>query len=125
MHHKFSTHSLMNMVNYMSSQFVRDTTFLGFIPITAYDDTWGMKVPDSDYRWCAVHLFDTEQQATRSDEEEREQKRIDKGYEWLIVLYGVDNTSYMKRFKKREDAIYWFFNQDSIKTLDGLFYYNS
>ncbi|AFN37331.1 hypothetical protein PVA8_315 [Vibrio phage PVA8] len=123
--HKYSTNRFMNMVNYMSSQFVQGTIFLGFMPITAPDDSWGMNVPESDHRWCAVHLFDSEQQATRSDEEEREQKRINKGYEWLVVLYGTDNTSYMKRFKRREDAIAWFFNEESVKTLDGLFFYNS
>jgi len=123
--HKYSTHSLMNMINYMSSQFVEGTTFLGFLPVTAANDSWGVSIPESDHRWCAVHFFETEQQSPRSDQEDIEQKRIDKGYEWLMVLYGVDNTSYMKRFKTRKHLLDWWYKTDVLSSTDGLLYYNS
>lgn len=125
MMHKWVDHYHMNMINYMSSQFNTDTTFLGFLPVTASDDSWGLSVPESDHRWTAVHFFNDEKQETRSDEEEREQKRIDKGYTWLVVFYGVDNTSYMKRFKTRKHVLEWWYKTESLHTTDGLFYYNS
>ncbi|CAL9993559.1 hypothetical protein VPHK567_0135 [Vibrio phage K567] len=125
MRHKHSVHAMMNMINYMSSQFVTGSTFLGFLPVTAANDSWGTVVPGSDHRWCAVHFFEEEQLETRSDEEETEQKRIDKGLTWLMVFYGVDNTSYMKRFKTREHLLDWWYSHDVLFSTDGLLYYNS
>tara|TARA_B100002019_G_scaffold279802_1_gene282072 strand:- start:721 stop:1101 length:381 start_codon:yes stop_codon:yes gene_type:complete len=115
---------LMNSINYMSN-FLKETRFIGFLPVAEKIGHWTLNV-DGTY-FCALHLFREERITVFSDDTVAEQKAINKGKNWLLVLYGTDNTSYAKRFLTEKYAVDWInkTKEKGLQSLDGLFFYNS
>ena len=115
---------LMNSINYMAD-FLNETRFIGFLPVSEKISYWTLNV-DGTY-FCALHLFREERNTIFSDDPVSEQKAIDKGKNWLLVLYGTENTSYAKRFLTEKHALDWInkTKEKGLQSLDGLFFYNS
>lgn len=116
--------SLMNSINYMSN-FLKETRFIGFLPVAEKISSWCLTVEENNF--CALHLFREERTNVFSDDSIAEQRAIDKGKNWLLVLYGIDNTSYSKRFSTEKHALDWInkTKEKGLQSLDGLFFYNS
>lgn len=118
----------MNLVNYMSKPFAcgirntnRNFTFLGFIPLK--DDYFGLVSNNVNY--AAIHVSNESVRVIRSDEEEREKKMIQSGKSWLVIIYGSDNTSFMKRFDSERRMLNWVENTKQLVRDDSWLYYNS
>lgn len=124
MQHKLIKSSqTMNLVNYMASPLLfGDTTFLGFLKIHESLSPFGIDIDNQCF--CAVHILNEKRIRIFSDDK-REQTLIDQGYNFVLILYGSDNTSYVKRFKTKEDAIKWFQKSEELHYSDDLFWYNS
>lgn len=60
-----------------------------------------------------------------SDSQLIEGNLISSGHVFILYLYGCDNTSYIKRFKTKREAIEWYCSEDAILDTDDLLYYNS
>lgn len=127
MHKSSKTNSKLNLINYMSEPFISPnmTTFIGFMPIhkDLAGGEWGVSIKGDNC--CAVHLYNNAQNTLRSDEEHNEGIQIDKGLVWLLALIGSDNTSYMKRFGSKDEAMKWFHGNDCVMDSEDLLYYNS
>ena len=108
-HHK---HPIANLVNYMTCA-GRHAKFLGFLPINAKLDYWGIRFDDGGAAYCAVHLYEYCSHFM-SEEEKREKKDIDAGKQTVLVFYGTDNTSYIRRFDSVTRAMKWFEKAEEV-----------
>lgn len=111
---------LANKINYMST-FTDKTTFMGFIP--APELYCGIII--DDVNMMAIHLHNSPCKHCRSDEEFKEQEQIDSGKLWLVVIYGSDNSSFMKRFKSESRARKWIEKTTELHQDDTWLWYNS
>lgn len=118
-HLEHEKYPIANAINYMS-YFTRDTTFMGFMPCDGY---FGITLDET--HMCAIHLFDQPVKILRSDDHKKEQRYLDKGWTTLLVLYGIDNSSYMKRFNTKESALKWIRKTYVAKRDDSWLFYNS
>ena len=107
-YHKKSDNDIVNLINYMSHGFIdfKDHSFLGFIPIDYDGVNIGVKINNKKYTAC--HVFYTTVSYGYDDEGIK-----DKPY--ILMFYGVDDTSYYLRFNLKQEAIDYFNN---IKTFD-------
>ncbi len=110
----------MNLINYMIT-FTTETVFKGFIPLR--EEKFGVKIEDKCY--AAIHLFRKPYTKMRSDDEKIEQNYLDKGFTTLVVIYGSDNTSYMKRFLDKSSAETWIRDTTELVRDDSWLWYNS
>lgn len=118
---KGEQHQLMNLVNYMSN-FTNETTFKGFVPLEN-EEYFGIDIDGVQY--AAIHLFNEPYTKARSDEQFKEEQYLAKGYNTLLVIYGSDNTSYMKRFKDKKSAEKWIQKTEELVRDDSWLWYNS
>jgi hypothetical protein len=118
--HKFYEDTILNYINYMSKQF-RDYTFYGFMKT---EETIGCVINGNPV--VAVHISSYEKSELESDDDVvTEQKMIDEGFLFVAVIYGIDNCSYMKRFKSKQLAVDWMYNTEFYETTDDCLFYNS
>ena len=114
-------HGTANMINYMSSQFIEGFTFAGFIPLI--DGYFGAHLDGKEY--CAVHLSTKTFRKTLSDSVDKERQYILSGKSWVAVLYGNDNSSFMKRFDSEVRMHNWFNKLTELSQDDSWLWYNS
>ena len=119
--HKYVDNQIMNMVNYMSDYRSKDFTFKGFIP--APDTYFGMSIGDENF--VAVHLSKTPIKKLISDDKVKERKFIQSGKSWVAMLYGSDNTSYIKRFDSEDRMNKWWSKLKELRQEDSWCFYNS
>lgn len=113
--------TLINTINYMSSQFPPNFIFFGFMPLK--DEYFGVSIGDRCY--TAVHISSEPIGRVRSDEEDKEYKQIQSGKKWLAVFYGSDNSSCMKRFDTKERMIKWLHDKEELVRDNTWLWYNS
>jgi len=109
--------STLSMIKYMCLGF-RHWKFHGFV-INEDDYKFGLTLDDKNL----LSVYSKQDSiTTESDSEEKEQGLIDKGYSSIILFYGKDNTSYMRRFLPEEynqlEIEYYRFQPNDL-------YYNS
>lgn len=117
----YNKHNLINTINYMSSQFKDGFTFAGFIPLV--DDYFGVTVDGVCY--TAVHLSIKPFRNVLSDNEDKERKHIESGKSWIALLYGSDNSSFMKRFDSEQRMHKWFDKLTELRQDESWLWYNS
>lgn len=122
--HKHSNHNVINMVNYLANSSSGIYSFYSFVEVVGnnywcwiYDDTY----------YCALMLSLEPVDRVMSDHEEKELKQIEAGQLYPVLLKGSDNTSYIKRFRSKNNMLDWAFD---VKKIDidadqSLLYYNS
>lgn len=120
MHKHYGDNIILNMVNYMSDQF-RDGVFKGFVKL---EDGYYFGTVLGDDEVVAIHYLGL-QLKVKSDEQERELRQIQGGYNYLCVIYGSDNQSYMKRFISEEEFNKWFEDIDTLTIDQDMLFYNS
>lgn len=121
MQHKHIEHELFNTINYMSAQFLPEFTFFGFIPVK--DEYFGVMA--GDVHLAAIHISDTTVNKVMSDDEAKEEKQLRNGKRWLAVIYGSDNSSFMKRFDSKERMLKWLYKSNELTRDDSWLWYNS
>lgn len=119
--HKSHPDYTVNIINYMS-QFTDEFKFLGFIELDESFNHWGTTI--NGVPVVAVHVSLTPMSRLRSDDP-LEQQDLDSGKLWVLVLYGSDNTSYLKRFLSKDQAVKWFHKTTKVVHDNRLRWYNS
>lgn len=109
---------LVNSIAYLLEGF-RGWQCYGIVPVKG-EDYWGLGLQVEDMRICAVY---GNRHSVREESDANpgvEQAQIDAGKTAIILFYGMDNTSYMRRMTPEQFDKYsvtWFDKQP-----DDLFY---
>jgi hypothetical protein len=112
------------MVNYLANSTSKAFYFYSFCKVVN-EPHWAWLYEDTHY--CALMLSSEPRENCISDNVSEEQKQIDKGYVYPVMLRGSDNTSYIKRFKSKNQMFDWAFDVKKIDVCKDttMLYYNS
>jgi hypothetical protein len=114
----------IDIVNYISDCFNdrENYIFLGFIKIKSeVYDYIGYDFGNGD-KYSGICYFEDSEIIDDSEES----AGINKTKPHIIMLIGVDDSSYFKRFGSKQEAIYWFNKRNKIieSDIEQMFYFN-
>lgn len=120
-----------NSVLYMTERswaksFPEGHEFLGWRPCE--DGGWGIDMGGKNF--CAVHVFNTDSYAGPGDttffwgDDPLDTHENSRANPWVLMFYGIDNTSFFSRHATKEDAIASF-NNTHVAKREHLMFYNS
>lgn len=101
--------------------------FMGWRPC---DDDYGWGIEMGGKNFCAVHLFDTStykgpgSKPFQWGDDPRDTIENAEANPWVLMFYGIDNTSFFSRHATKEDAVASF-NNTHIANRENLLFYNS
>jgi hypothetical protein len=104
MHKQISQSRIIDNLNRMS-QPLKGKTFLGFKRVY-WGNRWGFSV--DGHNFCAVYSWD-KQVKTPVTVDKKEETQLDGKKFFSILLQGVGDLSFVKRFESKEAADLWFY----------------
>jgi hypothetical protein len=102
-HRVIKDSNVANGVNIMSAPLIGHT-FVGLIEISD-TNAWGQEIEKRNY--CAAHMMIKLSKKPVSDEAEKEEKLINKGFTYVMFLAGKKHLSFIKRFESKAAAMSW------------------
>jgi hypothetical protein len=111
MHKQVNQSRIVDNMNRMS-QPVKGKTFLGFKRVY-WGNRWGFSV--DGHNFSAVYSWDKQSKTVVTDDKKEEAQLESKSF-YPLLLQGVGDLSFVKRFESKEAADEWFYAENIINS---------